>query len=124
FDYWSNILELLVPIASATGTNSTIARDAIVKAIRSLAKYGQINLVNDAINKISKASNSFWPEALDALKRTLDYERQLPDEQQKIITDLISALTPGDLKTQLYLIVSKPEWSYSDPENFKGEKQI
>ena len=124
FDYWSAILELLIPIASVAGPNSTLARDAIVKAIRSLAKYGKINLVNDAIRAINSGSNSFWPEALEALKRTLDFEKQLLDEHQKLITELITLLTPKDLKTQLYLTVSKPVWSYSDPNDFRGEKQI
>lgn len=123
-EYWTSILNLLIPIAKANTPNSVIAKNVIAKSIRSLFAKGMFGLIDTSIRKIIDGGADFWPEAVESLRRALQYEKHLPHPHQAVINELINVLTPKDLKTRIYLNVSKPGWSYSTPEDFSGQKQL
>ena len=64
----------------------------------------------NSIKKIITAKGNLWPEALNSLKMTLGFEKNIAPEIANKINNLINELTPTDLKNQLFLKISKPEW--------------
>lgn len=107
--YWGRILTILTDIACSSDRNSNFAKEKIHNAIRSLIRAGQIELVSKSISKITDKHGNYWPDALSALKTTLHFDKP-SDKIKEQINSIIELLTPRDLKNQLLLKVSKPEW--------------
>ncbi|UOY05007.1 hypothetical protein L0P88_13705 [Muricauda sp. SCSIO 64092] len=109
--YWNEIMTFLTEFACSGNYLSEMAMDTISKSIRMLIRDGQIDLVEKAILKIISVKTVLWQEALNNLKQTLEFEKNIPTDIIKRIEKLIIKLTPTDVKNQLFLKVSKPEWN-------------
>ena len=101
FEYWEKIADLLVSIAISNSSNSQAAKNAIAQSIRFLIRDGQFKLVNNALSKIIQSKGGLWPEAVDNLKKSLSFEKNLSSDVTEKINELIKKLTPADIKMTL-----------------------
>lgn len=129
--YWNNILTILTEIACSNNPNALLAQEKIASSIRSLIKDGEHNLIISSIRQVMKFKRNLWPEAINNLKMTLGFEIHLPEEVVAEINSLIMELTPTDVRNQLLLKVTKPEWDsyekdseghYIDIQRINAEK--
>ena len=117
-NYRSQIVDILVEIACAGDLNSELAKKKLARAIRSMFKDRQEMVIVNALNKVIDNSGGVWIDALNALKMTLEFEKNLPKNIEEMVDGLIQRLTPTDLKNKLLLRVSLPEWdTYEKDEN-------
>jgi hypothetical protein len=109
-DYWKEIVSILTDLACSNSAHSSFAQETIALSIRHLLRDRETEIVIDSIRKIIGVRGNLWTEALNNLKMTLGYEKQLPQNIVDKIQSLIVDLTPTDTKNQLFLKVTKPEW--------------
>jgi hypothetical protein len=124
YQYWDNLLGRLTDIAIGGGEVGEAAKKAIVQSIRLMIRDGQWKRIESAIRKIlEKQTDTYWHEALNALKMAIGFEKHLPSEQVLEINNLISELTPQDLEHQIVFKVSKPEWYHHRNEMDMQQKK-
>jgi len=123
--YWETIISLLTDIACSDNIHASLAQEKIANSIRSLIKDGEFRLIKSSILEIIKVRGRLWSEAINNLRMTLGYEVHLSKETVKEINSLIDKLTPSDIKSQLFLTVTKPEWDTyeKDDEGHYIDKQ-
>lgn len=123
YDYWQQIVDLLIIIAKSNTEYLIQVKKAIVKGIRSFTKFNQTNLLQSAIENLVLISNEFWPDAIHELKVAIAYDHA-KEETSAILKSLIDKLTPQDLSTKLYLSVTKPEYIHEDEDDLSGARQL
>lgn len=126
-DYRNEIFSILTEISCSNSLHSALAQEKIAHSIRSLLRDRQSKIVIDSIRKIVRVRGNLWTEALNNLKMTLGFEKQLPKEIVDEINSLIVELTPTDLKNQLFLKVTKPEWDTfekDDEDNYIDKPKL
>lgn len=109
-EYWIQLLDLLTQLACSDNGHSNLAKEKIAHSIRTLIRDGNYKLIANSIRQVVKHKGNLWTEALNNLKMTLGFEKHLPKEIVDEINSLIIELTPTDIKNQLLLKVTKPEW--------------
>ncbi|PIQ22152.1 MAG: hypothetical protein COW65_04750 [Cytophagales bacterium CG18_big_fil_WC_8_21_14_2_50_42_9] len=115
--YWSNIYERLIKIATSENIYSDLALEKLSNSFRTLIRNGNIDLVEFAINEILKYKGT-WLEAMNSLKKVQGFEKDLNEEEKAKLITLINLLTPLDLKNQIYLKITAPEWdTFEQDEN-------
>ena len=118
YNYRKNILALLKLVMKKNPNLANEIKDIISQSIRTIFSQGQETLIKNIIEEIHSKENNVWLSAINALKSTLHYEKQITPDAKKIAQDLIEYLTPSDLENQFILKVSKPEWdSFEKDEN-------
>ncbi len=115
--YWEEVISILTELACSNDINSELAKEKIANSIRTLIRDNESDIVIDSIRKIIKVKGNLWTDALNSLKLTLGFEKQLPKEIIAKINDLIIELTPTDTKNQLILKITKPEWDTYEKDN-------
>lgn len=107
--YWKKCIQILTEIACSKDENSTLAKTKIADSLRSLIRDNEFEVL-DSVSKIIESKGNLWTEALSNLKLTLAYEKRLTKDMIKRINELIIELTPTDIKNQIFLKVTQPEW--------------
>lgn len=116
-EYWIQLIELLTQLACSDNAHANLAKEKIAHSIRTLIREGEYKLIANSIQQVVKHKGNLWTEALNNLRMTLGFEEHLPKEIVDEINSLIVELIPTDIKNQLLLKVTKPEWdSYEKDE--------
>lgn len=113
--YWKEGIRILTEIACSNDSNSEFAKEKITDSIRTLIRDNELEILN-AINQIIEVTGNLWPQALNNLKMTLNFEKHLSEKAVNDINELIKKLTPTDIKNQLFLRVTRPEWDTYDKD--------
>lgn len=109
-EYRNQIISILTEISCSNNESSLLAQETIAQSIRGILKDNQFKVLIDSIRKIVSIKGNLWPSALNNLRMTLGFEKRLSKETKDQIDSLILDLTPTDIKNQLFLKVTKPEW--------------
>jgi len=115
FSYWKEGIRILTEIACSNDSNSEYAKEKITDSIRTLIRDNELEILN-ALNKIIEVKGNLWPQALNNLKMTLNFEKHLSEKTVNNINELIKKLTPTDIKNQIFLKVTRPEWDTYDKD--------
>jgi hypothetical protein len=115
YEYWKELLTLLLPIAKADSANGEIARKGIAGNLRILIRDGFIDQMEIFISEVVNETKNAWPEMAMALRKAIAYEgKQVPALRTRL-EKILDLLTPKDFRNKLLLKVSKPEWfDYSE----------
>ena len=118
YNYRKNILALLKLAMKKHPVLKGDIKDIISQSIRTIFSQGQESLIKNIIEEIYSEEKDLWLSAINALKSTLHFEKQISSNAKNIAQDLIEFLTPSDLANQFILKISKPEWdTYDKDEN-------
>jgi hypothetical protein len=109
-EYWNELVIILTDLACSNTPNSFLAQEKIADSIRSLIRGNESEQLFNSIRKIAKIRGNLWTEALNNLKMTTSLEKQLSPKTIDQIQTLIIELTPTDIRNQLFLKITKPEW--------------
>jgi hypothetical protein len=115
-NYWKECIEILTEIACSEDENSSLAKTKIANSLRTLIRDNELEVL-DSVSKIIENTGNLWTEALSNLKLTLTYEKRLSEDIIQRINRLIIDLTPTDIKNQLFLKVTQPEWDTSEKDD-------
>jgi hypothetical protein len=117
YEYWDESISILKYFACNKNPNQELAKTKLANAFRTLIRDGKVDVVISTVKDVVKSSDSYWLDGVNALKRTIGFEK-LPNEVVQKIEALISEITPSDIKHLLYSKVTLPEWdSYEKDEN-------
>lgn len=112
FNYWAEMLNMLVNEVVSGSSYAELAKAEIAQAIRSLFGSGNSVMIKNAIERIFEVDDSLWNEAVDSLKITARYE-DLNDSDKQLIEQLVSMLTPSSIADKIKFIVTTPAWEYN-----------
>jgi hypothetical protein len=89
---------------------SELAKSLLTMKMRGLLGCGMIDEIEAAIGAIVGSRGPYWPQALVAVRNTLDYDAErLSSDGLARIKDLEQMLLPQSLEDRLRLIVSIPD---------------
>ena len=109
YEYWDESISILKHFACNKNPNQELAKTKLANAFRTLIRDGKVDFVISTIKDVVDNSNSYWLDAINALKSTIGFEK-LPEEIVQKIETLIIEITPTDTKHLLYSNVTLPEW--------------
>ena len=113
FDYWRESLTRLTHIACEDNEISIIARDQIVKSIRGLVQAGLMDEIDKSLTEIIAIKGSFWPEALNMLQESVQYDGpRIPEDGLERLNKWIDIMKPQSISERLILLVSNPKWDH------------
>ncbi len=118
--YWTNSFNLLVSEHNSTHTLKSEIEETLIASISSMLTISEIQPVLNAIEKVTDNYSLLWLPCIDTLKWSLEYQKELSEEDRKIIDEIIVKLQPKSLKDRLYTIVTKPSWETYEKDE-KGE---
>lgn len=117
YEYWDESISILKGFACNKNLNQDLAKSKLANAFRTLIRDGKVDVVINTVKEVVNCSNTYWLDGVNALKRTIGFEK-LPSEVVQKIEALISEITPTDIKHLLYSRVTLPEWdSYEKDED-------
>lgn len=117
YEYWDESISILKDFACNKNPNQDLAKAKLANAFRTLIRDGKVDVVINTTKEVVNSSSSYWLDGVNALKRTIGFEK-LPAEIVQKIEALIDEITPTDIKHLLYSKVTLPEWdSYEKDED-------
>lgn len=110
-EYWASVLDRLCPYLALHGEPGPTVRRDVAERARGVIASGFIDLVEHLVDRVS-ASGVGWPEMLDALRTTANYDAEdVGSEGLARLDALAKRLEPTDLEGRLRLIVSTPSYN-------------
>jgi hypothetical protein len=126
--YCADAINMLTDLAISDSIHSELAMEKIASSIRYVSRLHRCEIIVNSVRRIIEARKiSIWADALNNLKVTLEFEDHLPNDMVESIQNLINELTPSDLRSQILLKVSVPEWApmqRDDDGNFINQPRL
>ncbi len=117
FDYWSNCLERLSPLASIDDELGALARNQIAGNLRGLVQYGRMDELESALKSICVENYIFWPEAYKEVKNTIYFDgAKLPTDGIYKLNNWLELLEPQTFVQRWNLIISDPRIEFETDE--------
>lgn len=120
-EYWKTLLAFLKPIAKKETSNGELARKEFTRNVRILIRDGFLDEIENFIREVIIAFKGTWPDLTNALRRAIAYEVKGISVLETRIESIIELLSPKDLRSELMLKVSKPEW-FDHAEDINGDQ--
>ena len=117
FDYWQMAFDLLLEILKRGESQKEKVIHEIGCSIRSFVGIGRINMLDNAIKNIVEENGRYWPEALESIKNTLEYDKKgLEEPAVTALNSWLKLLGPDDatLEEKLKIVVLNPPCEYGE----------
>lgn len=123
--YWHDILDRMIKIAKEDESERELIKDTISRSFRTLFHARLEPLVDKAVSKILEYDTSYWENAINQLKASLQYE-DLDDQDKRTISKLLAMLQPNSLEDQIKFYVSFPSWdfNYNKEEDYVDHTEL
>lgn len=115
FDYWSDAFTMLLDIYERGDEQKQKVMRLIGQSIRGFVKSGRLDMLDHAIKKIVKKNGPFWPEALESIQNTFEYDMEgMPQQGIDALNGWKKLLNPqnASLEDKLKIIVINPPWTH------------
>ncbi|TDO22365.1 hypothetical protein [Pedobacter duraquae] len=122
FEYWEEILEVFTLALEEDKSLIDSVKSAVASSIRSMFENGQGMVIKKSIEKILSVDENLWIDAINNLKRTVDWDK-LGEKDRVIAEELLQKLRPLNIGSKLKLIVVTPEWGYRKGDNREEDNQ-
>ncbi len=112
--YWEAIIGILAEKAMTPGQFQGEAQKILAENINGITRSGKFDLIKDVILAVNKVREDVWQEAISSLKSIVNRDERksngFPEKAILDINEVLKELLPLDIKSQLVLKVSKPDW--------------
>lgn len=115
FDFWQQAFDLILVLIKRGGPQRTNALSIVGQSIRSFVANGRIDMLDKVIQEIISINGRYWPEALDSIKSTFEYDsKHMSPEVLEIMNHWLELLNPAmaELPDKLKILVSNPPWEH------------
>jgi hypothetical protein len=112
-DYLCGILKRFAQFAVTPGVLSRVASDGIAVHLRGLIGLGPalFEAVDAAVREVVEKRSAYWPEALESVTHSLQYEVPgFPEEYRKRVESLRDLMLPRNLADRLHFYVTNLPW--------------
>lgn len=115
YDFWREAFELILTLLDREGAQRKKVLSIIGGSIRGLVSFGRIEMLDAAIRKVVSLNGRYWPEALESIKNSFEYESEgMSPEVSDILHSWLELLSPvsAELPEKLTILVSAPPWEH------------
>jgi len=119
FDYWDGGMTRLVTfVVSGNQIEKQEAKSAIANSIRHMMTYGRVEMLDRAIQTVVQHEGHLWPDAVDAIRLTIQYDSgPMPQEAKDKLSGWIELLQPVSIAEKLNLYVTNSSFEYVETED-------
>jgi len=115
FDFWGKAFELMLILLERGEAQKTKVLSIIGRSIRGFTSNAQIEMLDNAIRKIVSINGRYWPEALNSIKATIEYDsKNISEEASAALDRWLDLLSPkeANLPEKLKILVTNPPWEH------------
>lgn len=110
--YWQACLDRVLPALCADDALGAEVRSCVAQHTRGVLMSGGLPVVTRAVDAVANARESGWPEMLDALRSSINYEgAKMPTPVRAEVDRLIALLEPTSISDRLLHTVTRPSWN-------------
>jgi hypothetical protein len=120
FDFWQDAFDLMLVLFERGDAQKEKVLADIGHSIRGFVAHGRIEMLDSAIRKVVSINGRYWPEALDGIKNTFEYDSvDIKQEVADVLNNWLALLSPdeADLPEKLKILVTNPPWEHHKGEN-------
>ncbi|WXL26390.1 hypothetical protein WG219_02555 [Ectopseudomonas mendocina] len=115
FDFWQQATDFILTLMERGQSQKDKALSIIGHSIRGLISFQRIEMLDATIKKVISVNGRYWPEALDSIKSTLEYDsNNISKDASSKLNDWLSLLNPSsaELPEKLKILVTNPPWEH------------
>ncbi|KJG05897.1 hypothetical protein UB33_11055 [Photobacterium angustum] len=119
FDFWQQAIDLMLVLFKRGDAQREKVLSDIGHSIRGFVARGRIEMLDSAIRTVVSINGCYWPEALDSIKSTFEYDSEdIKQEATDALNSWLKLLSPdkAEIPEKLKILVTNPPW-----EHHKGE---
>ena len=113
FDFWQEAFDLLLILLERGELQKQKVLSNIGHSIRGFVARGRIEMLDAAIKKIVSINGCYWPEALESIKDTFEFDSEgMRQEAEEALNSWLKLLSPdnAELPEKLKILVIDPPW--------------
>ena len=114
FDFWDKSFQLLLELYQRGSGQKEKVRSHIGHSIRGFVANGRLDMLDGAIKFIVGKDGPYWPEALNSINNTFEYDSKgLPEAAEEKLNEWLELLSPdkANLDERLKITVIDPPWT-------------
>lgn len=115
FDFWQKAFDLILVLIKRGEPQRASALSIVGHSIRGFVSNGRIEMLDKIIKEIVSINGRYWPEALDSIKNTFEYDsKNISPEVIEVLNQWLELLNPAmaELPEKLKILVSNPPWEH------------
>ncbi|MCU5327714.1 hypothetical protein [Bacillus wiedmannii] len=121
FDYWDQVLNLLVELMTREDDYSDLIFDVLVDNVFALIRSGYVENMDQLLTVVFEKRNNYWPEFIEKINMILKFdESKMPKKIVDLIKSWREKLQPQDTITKIKLLVSNANDDYVENKNDNG----
>jgi len=109
FSYWTEQIEILTELILKQGEYLEEAKTVFCDSIYTFLKYNKFQIIEPELKRISEKI-SFWPEMVDALRRSKSFIKKLTFDTIKEIEEIIKLYEFNNLEENISRVITNTEW--------------
>ena len=117
WEYWRSVFELLRDQILKTDEISKVAVETLGEHLGALLTTPLAVELEDEFRRLALSQKNFWPTAREAIKRTLEFQSDLPSEWRRAGERWLTYIQPKDIRHRVTDIVSAPGWHHEKDEH-------
>jgi CBS domain-containing protein len=120
FDFWQQAFDLMLVLFERGDAQKEKVLSDIGHSIRGFVARGRIEMLDSAIRKVVSINGRYWPEALDSIKNTFEYDSEgIKQEATDALNNWLELLSPdeAELPEKLKILVTNPPWEHHEGED-------
>jgi len=115
YDFWQEAFELILTLLDRGEAQRKKVLSIIGHSIRGFISVSRIEMLDVAIRKVVSVNGRYWPEALESIKNSFEYESEgMRPEVSDVLNSWLELLSPvaAELPEKLTILVSNPPWEH------------
>ncbi|CAN7679678.1 esterase/lipase family protein [Pseudomonas sp. LjRoot263] len=115
FDFWQEAFNLILALLDRGEAQRKKVLSIIGYSIRGFISNNRIEMLDVAIKKVISVNGRYWPEALDSIKNTIEYDSEgMKPEASDALNSWLELLSPvaAELPEKLTILVANPPWEH------------
>lgn len=120
FDFWQQAFDLMLDLFERGESQKEKVLSDIGHSIRGFVALGRIEMLDAAIRKVVSINGRYWPEALEGIKNTFEYDSKgMKREASDALNRWLELLSPdaAELPEKLKILVTNPPWEHREGED-------
>jgi hypothetical protein len=110
-DYLRAALDRLTRVACSESRLAPLAKAEIATHLRGVISKGIVDEVDEAIDLITARDGRYWPQALESVSASLEYDGEgMPAEYRGRVENIRARLMPASLEERLRFFISDLPW--------------
>lgn len=115
FEFWQEAFDLILALLPRGELQSKKAMSIIGYSIRGFISHARIDMLDKAIRQVVSNHGRYWPEALDSIKNTFEYDSTgMTQNAKNALNSWLELMSPAtaEIQEKLTILVVNPPWEH------------